>query len=84
MAHFLAAHGLHLAGVVAAVAWIAVDRYRRHARRNGTTDRTTPGLPPRAVAMYVIAVGLIAAAAVHVVVIPEHFAESTLYGIFFV
>jgi hypothetical protein len=79
--------GIPVAGLVGAVASQEIRARRRFARaergieaRPGRSERLDGHSPHLRVA----AVGLLAAAAIHAVVIPEHFGEGLLFGLFFV
>jgi hypothetical protein len=76
-AHALVGLGFFVAAV--AVAALADRRQTRSARRPTSRRRQ-----PLSWAAAVTAAGLLGAAGVHVAVTPEHFAETWVYGVFFV
>jgi hypothetical protein len=72
-AHVLAI-GIPAVLVVVGLAW---DSWRHRSRRSRESLPASP-------ALLVAAFASVGAAAVHVVVIPEHFGEAAMYGAFFV
>ena len=79
--------GIPVAGLVGAVAAQEIRARRQNARaargiasQPGWTERLDGHSPHLRVA----AVGLVAAAAIHALVTPEHFREDLLFGLFFV
>ena len=80
----LAVHGWHVAGaavfLVAGLAAAAIADARESGGSSPQRLRQIIAMPW----LVVCAAATVAAAAVHVYVVPEHFAESALYGSFFV
>jgi hypothetical protein len=88
----LGVHGWHaveaLAFIVVAVAAASIVDRREHRRQDVSRDRGSLGralLQRLSAEVLVYAAGLatVGAAAVHFVVMPTHFEESSLYGVFF-
>jgi hypothetical protein len=69
--------GIPVAGLVGAV---AAQEIRARWGQRATAEPGIDGLSPH---LRVAVAGLLAAAAIHVVVIPEHFREYVLFGLFF-
>jgi len=85
---FASRHGPHIAAVAIPVAMVAIgliaDSVRTRRRQRREFPNAPRGRPGRtSVALRVAAAASIAAAAVHLRVLPDHAAESAWYGAFF-